>query len=216
MKNRIQHGFRIFLHLLKRVEGAEAPLPIDSNNASWLPCMAARMENAEKAQARKDWLGYETELFHLASLVLSSLESHQQKVGLERLHTADRWCWESTGSRMGPSFGSSPTKALAIAQAEANIPAGESYRVGLLDASSIQRYVPKTEWLTQQMFLRARKDHGAPEIEWPQLDPREHFELQTLLDGLVVAFFEQKGILPNFSTNIHFENRVVPPQAVFS
>lgn len=221
MKDRIQQAFRIFLHLCKLREAAgsfpeETLAPFDTTQASWIPSMAARLLAAEKAQTRRDWLGCETELFRMAALVFSAIESHQELVGAEPIDARERWCWESTPSRRGPSFGSSPSKARAIAQAEATVPAGETYRLGLVAPSSIQHYVPKAEWLTEQMRDQARKEHSVPKTEWPQLDPNEYFELQTLLDGLVVGFLEQKGILPNFPTCSVFENRVVPAQDGYS
>ena len=72
-------------------------------------------------------------------------------------------------------------------------------REGRTPVSQIHRYVPKTEWLMTQMQRLAHEEHGDRAEDWPSLDLQQHQELQGLLDGLVTAYLEREGVLPEFS-----------------
>lgn len=72
-------------------------------------------------------------------------------------------------------------------------------RDGRNAGAQVHRYIPKTEWLLTQMQRRAQEEHGERAEDWPTLDLQQHQELQGLLDGLVTAYFEREGVLPEFS-----------------
>ncbi len=213
MNNADHHGYRVFLHLAHIRAGQEALAQrLEPNSEADaiddFRAMAEGLDKANWARAHRDWLGYETELFRLAAHVFHALEDHQRKMGAMTFHARSRWCWESL-SQPGTA-GSWPTRAQAIAQAESELKAGESFRVGRLAASPVHRYVPKTEWLVDHMRQRAQVEHGMPDLEWPQLDLQQHGELQVLLEGLLVAFLEREGLHPTFPSWVDFETHVVP------
>ncbi len=190
-------GFRVFLRLrrMQARQEALAALPDEPEGGGVpepLAEMAQGLDKARQALTRRDWLGYETELFRLAAQAFRSLEAHQLRLGCGSFHARTRWRWESL-AHPGTS-GSWPNRAQAIAQAEAELAPGEAYRVGRLAASPPHRYVPKTEGLLSQMRDRARLEHGEPDLDWPQLDLRQHQELQGFLEGLLVAYLEAEGL----------------------
>ncbi|MBI3131405.1 MAG: hypothetical protein HYZ13_08610 [Acidobacteria bacterium] len=189
-------SFRVFLHL-GRMQARRESMAVPSDEAEVAPTealdlMARSLDRAGEARTRKDWLGFETELLRLASETFRALEAHQRRIGCGTFHARTRWCWESL-SNPGAA-GSWPTRAQAVAQAESELPPGDSYRVGRLAPSPLHRYVPKTEWLLGQMRDRARLEHAVPDLEWPQLDFQQHQELQGYLEGLMVAFLEREGL----------------------
>lgn len=214
MKRLSHHAFRIFLHLSKvrtpLEERAFAEGPADETlPSSWIPVLGASLEQARNLHTQRDWLGYESELLRLCAFAFSALEAHQRKVGSGPYHVPDRWYWEGVKAS-GMSIGASATKGHAMAQAEGHLRPGEAYRVGRLAVSPVRRYVPKTEWLTEQMRRRAQAEHDAPDIAWPHLDLQQHRDLQDLLDGLLTAFFEGEGALPDFTHLVDWELRTVP------
>lgn len=101
-------------------------------------------------------------------------------------------------------------RAHAIAQAGAHLPPGAEYQIGRLVEPAIRGYVPPAEWVIETMRRRAQETHQGAGIQWPRLDARETRELQNLLEGLIVAFFEREGILPDFSERVELENCRVP------
>lgn len=205
-------GFRVFLHL-SRIQARWDSLAIPSDGSEpdapeALELMTRSLEGAGQARDRRDWLGYETELLRLASEVFQALEAHQVRMGCGAFHARTRWCWESLSNPGAP--GSWPTRAQAVAQAEAELSPGDAYRVGRLAPSPLHRYVPKTEWLLGQMRDRARLEHGVPELEWPQLDLQQHEELQGYLEGLLVAFLEREGLTLSLAHWADMEVHQVP------
>jgi hypothetical protein len=210
------HGFRVFLHLASLRAGQEAlartlNLLTDELPPDPFKTMAEGLGKAQKARAGRDWLGYEMEMFRIATHAFRALEEHQTQVGAATFHARTRWCWEST--RQPGVVGSWPTRAQAIAHAEAELPAGETFRVGRRAASPLHRYVPKTETLVRQMRDRARLEHEAPELQWPELDLRQHEELQSLLEGLLVAFMEREGLNLSYMSWVDVESLEVPVPA---
>lgn len=205
-------GFRVFLHL-SRMQSRKESMAVSQDEPEvaapeGLDLMAQSLDRAGEARIRKDWLGFETELLRMASEAFRTLEAHQARMGFGSFHTRTRWCWESL-SNPGAA-GSWPTRAQAVAQAEAELPPGDSYRVGRLAPSPLHRYVPKTEWLLTQMRDRARLEHEAPELEWPQLDLQQHQELQGYLEGLMVAFLEREGLTLSLAQWVDQEVHRVP------
>lgn len=213
MPHATHRGFRVFLHLARIRAGQEALAELlesreDSDRIDDFKAMAEGLDKANAARGHRDWLGYETELFRLAAHVFHALEAHHQKVGVCTFHSRSRWCWEALANP--GAAGSWPTRAQAIAQAESELNPGEMFRVGRLASAPVQRYVPKTEWLIQQMRQRARDEHGTADLDWPQLDLQQHQELQALLEGLMVAYLEREGHHPMFPSWVDFESHVVP------
>lgn len=185
-------GFRTFLHL-SRMRARRAELMGASGFPSEDPLggMAGALARASQARDREDWLAYEIELFRLAAFAFAALETH--RLGLAgATHPRERWCWEAICGP--PRTGCWASRADAVAQAEAELPPGSSYRIGRLEAASLHRYMPTVAWLLEGMRERCRQVHQAPDLDWPHLDPRQQAELQAHLEGLVGAFLEREGL----------------------
>ena len=74
----------------------------------------------------------------------------------------------------------------------------------------MQQHGPEAGGLLAAMRRRAQASQGRSSIRWPDLQPRQVAELEELLGGLLEAYLDAEGILPDFSDAQAFESRVAP------
>jgi hypothetical protein len=190
----IHQRFRILLHILNRL-GSPHPMEVPQD-------LGMEAAVARHGLPQGDWLGYETELFRIATTAIAGLESHLQATTSRTLQEQCWWSWERIGPGHPLRGEAYRTREQAVAAAERSLRAGSSYRVGRIQASPRMDtpFRPRTE----RAAACACEGHHAG-IPWRALELDQYTRLQALIEGLVAAFLEDETILPASTELVEME-----------
>lgn len=186
--DQIHQRFRILLHILNRLG---SPRPMEVPKDLGMEASVARLELPQG-----DWLGYETELFRIATAAITGLEEHLHATTSRALQEQCWWSWERGGMvhpRRGEAY---RTREQAMAAAERSLGPGALYRVGRIQ-SGPRPGPPSRAWKDWRTLACACEGHRAG-IPWRALELDQFTRLQSLIEGLVAAFLEDETILPAF------------------
>jgi hypothetical protein len=184
----IHQRFRILLHILNRLG---SPRPMEVPKDLGMEAAVARLELPQG-----DWLGYETELFRIATTAIAGLEEHLHATTTRALQEQSWWSWEwgeAARTRRGEAY---RTREQAMAAAERSLGPGSIYQVGRVQ-SGPRPGAASRAWKDRRMLACACEGRHAG-IPWRALELDQFSRLQTLIEGLVAAFLEDETILPAF------------------
>ena len=174
----IRQRFRILLHILNRLN---SPRPMEVPRD-----LSMEAAVAQHGLPQGDWLGYETELFRIATTAIAGLECHLQATTPRTLDEQPWWSWEQGGPSHPLRGEAYRTRQQAMAAAERSLCSGSPYRVGRIRSSGSQE---------SRVMACACEGHHAG-IPWRALELDQFTQLQLLIEGLVAAFLENETVLP--------------------
>lgn len=174
----IRQRFRILLHILNRL-ASPRPMEVPQD-------LAMEAAVAGRSLPQRDWLGYETELFRIATAAIAGLEDHLQTTTARTLQDQSWWSWERDGSILPMRGEAYRTREQAVAAAERSLRPGSSYRVGRIRSGRVPE---------PRVMACACEGHHAG-IPWRALEADQFKRLQVLIEGLVAAFLEDETVLP--------------------